>query len=101
MLGGMSGGGMGFIFAPEKKASAQQRLQELMSATKRDYYAILGVLLSAFSLGCRHRSVCGEFPRLRFQEVGNRLRVEVGNVVRGAHPGDRHRRVVHQSAGPG
>jgi hypothetical protein len=36
MLGGMSGGGMGFIFAPEKKTLAQKRLQELMSATKRE-----------------------------------------------------------------
>ncbi len=36
MLGGMSGGGMGFIFAPEKKAVAQKRLQEIMSATKRE-----------------------------------------------------------------
>ncbi|HVM51051.1 MAG TPA: UTP--glucose-1-phosphate uridylyltransferase [Candidatus Acidoferrum sp.] len=36
MLGGMSGGGMGFIFAPEKKALAQERLQEIMSATKRE-----------------------------------------------------------------
>ena len=36
MLGGMSGGGMGFIFAPEKKAAAQQRLQEVMSATKNE-----------------------------------------------------------------
>jgi len=35
MLGGMSGGGMGFIFAPERKAAAQDRLQELMSAAKR------------------------------------------------------------------
>ncbi len=34
MLGGMSGGGMGFIFAPEKKPLAQRRLQELMSETK-------------------------------------------------------------------
>jgi hypothetical protein len=34
MLGGMSGGGMGFIFAPEQKARAQGRLQEIMSATK-------------------------------------------------------------------
>jgi hypothetical protein len=34
MLGGMSGGGMGFIFAPETKSLAQQRLQEVMSATK-------------------------------------------------------------------
>jgi len=36
MLGGMSGGGMGFIFAPEKKAVAQERMQEIMSATKRE-----------------------------------------------------------------
>jgi hypothetical protein len=36
MLGGMSGGGMGFIFAPEKKAQAQKRLQEVMSQTKRE-----------------------------------------------------------------
>ncbi len=36
MLGGMSGGGMGFIFAPERKAEAQTRLQEMMSATKRE-----------------------------------------------------------------
>ena len=35
MLGGMSGGGMGFIFSPEKKPEAQRYLQELMSATKR------------------------------------------------------------------
>ena len=36
MLGGMSGGGMGFIFDPSRKAEAQQSLQELMSRTKRD-----------------------------------------------------------------
>jgi hypothetical protein len=36
MLGGMSGGGMGFIVAPEKKAAAQVRLQEIMSQTKRE-----------------------------------------------------------------
>ena len=36
MLGGMSGGGMGFIFAPEKKAFAQKRLQEIMSAAKSE-----------------------------------------------------------------
>jgi hypothetical protein len=36
MLGGMSGGGMGFIFAPARKAEAQARLQEIMSATKRE-----------------------------------------------------------------
>jgi len=36
MLGGMSGGGMGFIFAPDKTAVARKRLQEIMSATKRE-----------------------------------------------------------------
>jgi hypothetical protein len=36
MLGGMSGGGMGFIFAPEKKSQAQERLQQIMSEAKRE-----------------------------------------------------------------
>ncbi|MDB6072179.1 MAG: ugp [Verrucomicrobiales bacterium] len=36
MLGGMSGGGMGFMFAPGRKAEAQARLQAIMSATKQD-----------------------------------------------------------------
>jgi len=36
MLGGMSGGGMGFIFAPERKTEAQRRLMEIMSTTKRE-----------------------------------------------------------------
>ena len=35
MLGGMSGGGMGFIFAPEAKARGQERLKSIMSDTKR------------------------------------------------------------------
>lgn len=35
MLGGMSGGGMGFIFDPKIKAEAQVFLQETMSATKK------------------------------------------------------------------
>jgi len=36
MLGGMSGGGMGFIFAPSRKAEAQDWLQITMSATKQE-----------------------------------------------------------------
>ena len=35
MLGGMSGGGMGFLFSPERKAQAQTSLQAIMSETKR------------------------------------------------------------------
>jgi hypothetical protein len=36
MLGGMSGGGMGFIVAPGVKAAAQQALGEVMAASKRE-----------------------------------------------------------------
>jgi hypothetical protein len=36
MLGGMSGGGMGFIFDAAHKAKGQARLQELMSQTKHE-----------------------------------------------------------------
>lgn len=35
MLGGMSGGGMGFIFAPRQKPNSQDWLQEIMSNTKQ------------------------------------------------------------------
>jgi galactokinase/mevalonate kinase-like predicted kinase len=35
MLGGMSGGGMGFIFDPARKAEAQKRLSALMAETRR------------------------------------------------------------------
>jgi hypothetical protein len=41
MLGGMSGGGMGFIFAPQHRAEAQMRLAAIMSATKRELSASL------------------------------------------------------------
>ncbi|HEV7298279.1 MAG TPA: UTP--glucose-1-phosphate uridylyltransferase [Tepidisphaeraceae bacterium] len=36
MLGGMSGGGMGFIVAPHRKAEAQLLLQQTMSGLKRE-----------------------------------------------------------------
>ena len=36
MLGGMSGGGMGFIFDPARKAEAQVKMQTIMSETRRD-----------------------------------------------------------------
>ena len=35
MMGGMSGGGMGFIFHPEKKELAKRRLGEIMKQTKK------------------------------------------------------------------
>ncbi len=36
MLGGMSGGGMGFVVSPQKKAAAQQQLAGIMEATKNE-----------------------------------------------------------------
>ncbi|MGD1084740.1 MAG: UTP--glucose-1-phosphate uridylyltransferase, partial [Verrucomicrobiota bacterium] len=36
MLGGMSGGGMGFLLDPKRKAEGQSRLREIMSRTKRE-----------------------------------------------------------------
>ena len=41
MLGGMSGGGMGFIVAPEIKAEAQTTLQKIMRETKREMQSAL------------------------------------------------------------
>ncbi|HEU5099042.1 MAG TPA: UTP--glucose-1-phosphate uridylyltransferase [Roseiflexaceae bacterium] len=41
MLGGMSGGGMAFLFAPERKDEAQEQLQRLMSAAKRKLEHVL------------------------------------------------------------
>jgi hypothetical protein len=35
MLGGMSGGGMGFLFAPGRKAEAQERMAAIMGRAKR------------------------------------------------------------------
>jgi UDP-N-acetylglucosamine pyrophosphorylase len=35
MLGGMSGGGMGFLFDPKRKREAQSRLQNIMSSEKK------------------------------------------------------------------
>ena len=35
MLGGMAGGGMGFLFAPQSRAAARERLQAIMLDTKR------------------------------------------------------------------
>ncbi|MDX1952647.1 MAG: UTP--glucose-1-phosphate uridylyltransferase [Verrucomicrobiota bacterium] len=41
MLGGMSGGGMGFIFSPDAKARGQEYLSRLMQETKSDLQSAL------------------------------------------------------------
>ena len=62
MLGGMSGGGMGFIFAPEKKALAQQRLAEIMSATKRELEHALPFAMEpvVYDFAINERGTCAE-----------------------------------------
>ena len=37
MMGGMSGGGMGFIFHPDHKKKAQKKLQEIMRESKKKF----------------------------------------------------------------
>jgi hypothetical protein len=67
MLGGMSGGGMGFIVAPEIKTRAQDVLREIMLATKREMqhalpYAMDPVVYD-FSInphGTRADLLCGD-----------------------------------------
>lgn len=41
MLGGMAGGGMGFLFAPWKREDAQNRLKEILQSTKEQYESAL------------------------------------------------------------
>jgi hypothetical protein len=41
MLGGMSGGGMGFIFAPERRREGQEQLRDIMLETKRELQSAL------------------------------------------------------------
>jgi hypothetical protein len=39
MLGGMAGGGMGFLFAPQRKPAAQERMQTIMHEVKAELEA--------------------------------------------------------------
>ncbi|PWU12615.1 MAG: UTP--glucose-1-phosphate uridylyltransferase [Verrucomicrobia bacterium] len=62
MLGGMSGGGMGFIFAPEKKAQAQTRLQQFMTETKRELQHALPFAMEpvVYDFGINERGTCAD-----------------------------------------
>ncbi len=62
MLGGMSGGGMGFIFAPERKVEAQRRMQEIMSAAKRELQHALPFAMEpvVYDFAINERGTCAE-----------------------------------------
>ncbi len=62
MLGGMSGGGMGFIFSPEKKPYAQDRLQTILSETKRSLEQALPFAMEpvVYDFHINDHGVCAE-----------------------------------------
>jgi hypothetical protein len=65
MLGGMSGGGMGFIVAPHRRTEAQQRLQAIMSETKRELQTALPFAIEpvVYDFAINERGTCGEALR--------------------------------------
>ena len=65
MLGGMSGGGMGFIFAPERKQEAQIRLQEITLTTKRDLQTALPFAMDpvVYDFAINETGTCAELLR--------------------------------------
>lgn len=62
MLGGMSGGGMGFIVAPERKREAQERLQLIMLETKRSLQHALPFAMDpvVFNYAINEKGTCAE-----------------------------------------
>lgn len=63
MLGGMSGGGMGFIFAPERKQEAQSRLHEIMLAARRKFEHALPFAMEPviYDFGVNENGTSAEF----------------------------------------
>jgi len=62
MLGGMSGGGMGFIFAPERRAEAQDHMQQIMGAVKRRLEHALPFAMEpvVYDFAINERGTCAE-----------------------------------------
>jgi len=62
MLGGMSGGGMGFIVAPHRKAEAQQKLAEIMTTTKKELQHALPFAMNpvVYDFAINERGTWGE-----------------------------------------
>ncbi|MBN8248780.1 MAG: UTP--glucose-1-phosphate uridylyltransferase [Verrucomicrobia bacterium] len=65
MLGGMSGGGMGFIFDPRRKREAQERLQVLMLETKRELQSALPFAMDpvVFDYAINEHGTCADLLR--------------------------------------
>jgi hypothetical protein len=65
MLGGMSGGGMGFIFAPKVRAQAQTAMQEIMSQAKAELQAALPFAMEpvVYDFAINERGSCASLLR--------------------------------------
>ena len=65
MLGGMAGGGMGFLFAPHVRPLAQTRLGEIMTQTKRRLEAAVPFAMDpvVYDFAMNERGTCGELLR--------------------------------------
>ena len=65
MLGGMSGGGMGFIVDPAFKATAQDRLQVIMSETRRCFERALPFAMEpvVYDFAINDQGTCADLDR--------------------------------------
>jgi hypothetical protein len=74
MLGGMSGGGMGFIFDPAVKPLAQDRMQVIMSETKRQLETALPFAMEpvVYDFAINERGTWAELLGRGAEEQGSR-----------------------------
>jgi hypothetical protein len=84
MLGGMSGGGMGFIFAPHRKAEGQTALAKIMRNTKRELETALPFAMEpvVYDFAINERGTVAELTTgmPQAQRTGARAKAEAGNL---------------------
>jgi len=83
MLGGMSGGGMGFIFDPAVRSAAQDRLLEIMKTTKRQLEAALPFAMEpvVYDFAINERGTWAELLGMVDGEVGKLVDWGTGKLV--------------------
>ncbi len=89
MLGGMSGGGMGFLFAPERRADAQEAMARIMGETKSRLEAALPFAMDpvVYEFAINDRGTCSDLLEGDVQLPGSyhQLRESVAKGSEGAH----------------
>ena len=92
MLGGMSGGGMGFIFAPERKAEAQKAMARIMKETKDQLEAALsfGMNPVVYEFSINHTGTCADLLEggMQLPESYHRLQEAPSEGGKGADRGE-------------